>query len=127
MEQIVEHPWGVGFGHKAFGWAVNEAYGIDSGHESSHSGILDFTLANGIPGIVLWLAFSAVLMNFGFQSFRRTGSPAGLMLALTVFGYFIRCILDGHLSGWRFEMYALAVGVLVVASCKVGERASGAN
>lgn len=127
LEQIVEHPLGVGFGHKAFGWAVNDAYGLESGLESSHSGLLDFTLANGLPGLVLWLAFSSALIGFGLRHFRRCGSPAGLMLALSVFGYFVRCALDGHLSGWRLEMYGLIVGVLMVLAAKADEREPGAS
>jgi hypothetical protein len=127
LEQIIANPLGVGFGHKAFGWAVNDAYGIASGLESSHSGVLDFTLANGIPGMVLWFALCAALMRLGWRAFGKSGSPAGLMLVLTVFGYFVRCVLDGHFSGWRLEMYALVVGILVVAACRVDEHAPRTN
>lgn len=114
-EQIARYPLGLGYGHKAFGWAINRSYGVNTGHESSHSGVLDFTLANGIPGMALWLALSLALCAAGWRSFRRDMSPAGLMLAFTVATYFIRCVLDGHLSGFRLEMYALLVGVLVAA------------
>ena len=115
LEQIARHPLGLGYGHKAFGWAVDGAYGLRSGHESSHSGLLDFTLANGIPGILMWLGLSAALAAAGWRRFRRDGSPAGLLLAFTVAAYFLRCLLDGHLSGFRLEMYALMVGALVAA------------
>lgn len=115
LEQIARHPLGLGYGHKAFGWAVNSAYGVDTGHESSHSGLLDFTLANGLPGVLLWLALSAALARAGWRAFHRRGSPAGLMLVFTVAAYFLRCTLDGHLSGFRLEMYALLVGALIAA------------
>ncbi len=124
IEQIGANPLGLGYGHKAFGWAVNRAYNVHTGHESSHSGLLDFTLANGIPGLLLWLALGASLAVAGWRTFRDNGSPAGLMLMLTVLGYLARCALDGHLSGWRLEMYALTIGTLIV-TMREAERPCG--
>ncbi len=114
IEQIERYPLGLGYGHKAFGWAINRSYNLQTGHESSHSGLLDFTLANGIPGLILWLALSAALTHSGWRTFRRNDSATGLLLAFTVIAYLVRCLFDGHLSGFRLEMYALLVGVLVM-------------
>lgn len=116
LEQVLVYPWGLGYGHKAFGWAVNRSYNAQTGHESSHSGLLDFTLANGIPGIVLWLALSAVLPVLGWRAFRQRASPAGLMLLFTVLAYLLRCLLDGQLSGFRLETYALIAAALVMST-----------
>lgn len=114
LEQIGRYPLGLGYGHKAFGWAVNRSYGVNTGHESSHSGLIDFTLANGIPGLILWLALSGSLIVVGWQNFRQKNSPTGLMLAFTVIAYLARCLIDGHLSGFRLEMYAFLVGTLLM-------------
>jgi O-antigen ligase len=114
LEQIERYPLGLGYGHKAFGWAVNRSYGLQTGHESSHSGLLDFTLANGIPGLILWLALSGALIAAGWKGFSKNESTIGLLLAFTVIAYLVRCLFDGHLSGFRLEMYALLVGVLVM-------------
>ncbi len=124
LEQIQRYPLGLGYGHKAFGWAVNHSYNVETGHESSHSGLLDFTLANGIPGLLLWLALSAALIRSGWHAFRDRHSPAGLMLAFTVIAYLVRCLIDGHLSGFRLEMYALLVGALVMAQASEKEPCS---
>lgn len=124
MEQIERYPLGLGYGHKAFGWAVNRSYNLQTGHESSHSGLLDFTLANGIPGLLLWLALSAALIVAGWRGFRKDGSPAGLMLIFSVVAYLVRCTVDGHLSGFRLEMFALLVGVLVVTQALESEPCS---
>lgn len=124
VEQIERYPLGLGYGHKAFGWAVNRSYNLQTGHESSHSGLLDFTLANGIPGLLLWLAFSAALIVAGWRAFRKDGSPAGLMLVFSVVAYLVRCTVDGHLSGFRLEMFALLVGVLVVTQALESEPCS---
>ncbi|MEI7614214.1 MAG: hypothetical protein WCK63_15040, partial [Betaproteobacteria bacterium] len=102
------------YGHKAFGWAINRSYQVQTGHESSHSGLLDFTLANGIPGLILWLALSLALIVAGWRAFRNQHSPAGLALVFSVSAYLVRCLLDGHLSGFRLAMYAFLVGLLVM-------------
>lgn len=122
LEQIARYPLGLGYGHQAFGWAVNRSYNLQTGHESSHSGLLDFTLANGIPGLVLWLVLSGALIITGWRAFRKDGSSAGLMLAFTVVAYFVRCLVDGHISGFRLEMYALLVGVLIMTQTCESER-----
>lgn len=124
IEQVAIYPLGLGYGHKAFGWAVNRSYNMQTGHESSHSGLLDFTLANGIPGIMLWLALSGALLLTGWRSFRHNLTPAGVMLAFTVVAYFLRCLLDGQLSGFRLETYALITAMLVAATaleCRTDE------
>lgn len=115
LEQITRYPLGLGYGHKAFGWAVNRSYGVRTGILSSHSGLLDFTLANGIPGILLWLALSGALCAAGWRAWRRENSAAGLALVFAVASYLVRCLLDGHLADFRLEMYALLVGALVTA------------
>ncbi|SDI49286.1 O-antigen ligase family protein [Propionivibrio dicarboxylicus] len=122
VEQIALYPLGLGYGHKALGWAVERSYGVSTGLESSHSGLIDFTLANGIPGLVLWLALTAALTLAGWRGFRQYGSPAGLMLTLSVIAYLVRCLLDGHLSGFRLEMYAFFVGVLIVRQLQESSR-----
>ena len=114
VEQIAEYPLGLGYGHKAFGWAVSRSYHVKTGIESSHSGLIDFTLANGIPGLLLWLALSASLITAGLRTFQRKSSATGIALSLTVVAYLVRCLIDGHLSGFRLEMYAFLVGVLVM-------------
>ena len=114
VEQIAQYPLGLGYGHKAFGWAVNRSYHVQTGHESSHCGLLDFTLANGIPGLLLWLALSIALMATGWRAFMKQQSPAGLALAFSVSAYLVRCLVDGHLSGFRLAMYAFLIGLLVM-------------
>lgn len=120
LEQIPRHPLGLGYGHKAFGWAVAAAYDPQTGHESSHSGLLDFTLANGFPGIVLWLALMATLIRHGLKQWLRTGDPAAATLALLTGGYLLRCLVDGHLSGWPLELFALLVGLAAAARPDTG-------
>lgn len=114
LEQVGRYPLGLGYGHKAFGWAIHLSYDVQTGHESSHSGLLDFTLANGLPGLILWLALAFALMRAGWRAFRKQRSVAGLALVFSVTAYLVRCLVDGHLSGFRLEMYAFLMGLLIM-------------
>lgn len=110
-ERLAAHPLGLGYGHPAFGWAVAEGYGEPTEMESSHSGMLDFALANGLPGLLLWLALAAVLIREGWRR-----PPVGLALAFFTLAYFARGVVDSHFSGYRLELAALTVGVLLAAA-----------
>lgn len=111
---IGEHPLGLGFGRDGFGRAVAEKYGV-RGMVSSHSGWLDFALGAGLPGLALLLVTAGLAMRGGWRQFRREGDAAGLMLCFLVGSYLLRCLLDGHFSGWRLGLFAFLCGVLVAA------------
>jgi len=110
LEGIQHQPLGYGYGLGGFGRYLEEAYGL-KGAVSSHSGILDFTLANGLPGLALLLVFCALLLRRGWLSWMN-GNPWGLALVLTLTNYFFRILLDGHFGGFRLKMFALLVGIL---------------
>ena len=117
VEAIAMKPLGIGFGHDAFGRAVEVRYG-HRGMGSSHSGWLDFAIANGIPGLGLLLALGTVVVASAWRQFRNNGDGYALLLAFAVFGYLLRCLLDGHLSGWRLTLFALIVGLLIGSSAR---------
>ena len=116
LSGIAEHPLGMGYGIDAFGRYVHERYGIPR-MISSHSGWIDFALANGIPGLVLLLALALAMMRRGLRAF-RTGSPAGLALALFTFHYIVRCAIDGNLAGSRLTGFAFTAGLLWYATLR---------
>jgi hypothetical protein len=117
---IGEHPLGLGFGRDAFGRAVALKHG-HAGMVSSHSGWLDFAVGAGLPGLALLLLTGALAMRGGWRQFRDQHDAAGLMFGFLVGGYLLRCLLDGHLSGWRLGLFAFLCGVLV-AAMKDGRR-----
>ncbi len=114
IEAIAAHPLGLGFGRDGFGRAVDMKYG-HKGMVSSHSGWLDFALGAGLPGLALLLLAGALAIRGGWRQFRRHEDTAGLMFAFLVAGYLLRCLLDGHLSGWRLGLFAFICGVLIAA------------
>lgn len=114
LEFLADHPFGIGFGHDAFGRAIELKYG-HSGMGSSHSGWLDFVLGTGWPGLALLLATAGAALRCGWKEFRERQDAHALLLAFFVGGYMLRCLLDGHLSGWRLGLFAFITGVLIAA------------
>ena len=110
MDGIQSNPIGFGYGLGGFGRYIEAEYGKKD-FVSSHSGILDFTLANGVPGLVLLLAFCLLLFRRGWLAW-EAGNPWGLALMLTLANYFARIVLDGHFGSFRLKMVALLLGIL---------------
>jgi hypothetical protein len=113
---ILDYPLGVGFGRNAFGHAMLRKYGIGRGH--SHSGLIDFALSGGIPGLLLWLGFSAVLLRFGWRSYFRDSNPTGLALTLLIAGTLFRMIVDSNLRDHGLEQYLFLLAVFAVLTCR---------
>ncbi len=110
LEGIASQPQGYGYGLGGFGRYIEERYGV-TGFVSSHSGILDFTLANGLLGLLLLLIFCALLFRQGWLAW-TAGNPWGLALMLILTNYFVRILLDGHFGSYRLKMVALLLGIL---------------
>lgn len=109
---IAAHPMGIGFGHDAFGRGLALKYG-HGGFGSSHSGWLDFALGTGLAGLALLLATATVATRSCWLQFRQRQDAEALLLAFFVSAYMLRCLLDGHLSGWRLGLFAFICGVLI--------------
>jgi hypothetical protein len=114
VRAIADHPLGLGFGHEAFGRAVRQRYGI-VGWGSSHSGWLDFALAVGVPGLALLIVTGVLAMRGGWRQFRARDDGVGLIFSFFVGGYLMRCLLDGHLSGWRLGMFTFICGIIIAS------------
>jgi hypothetical protein len=112
---LVENPMGIGFGHDAFGRAMALKYSYP-GLGSSHSGWLDFALGTGLIGLLLMLACAGSLLRQGWRRFVQAGDGHALVIAFFVGGYLFRCLLDGHLFGWRLTLFGFILGVLIAVS-----------
>lgn len=116
IDGITAHPLGYGYGSEGFGKYILETQGI-SGAVSTHNGWLDFTLDNGIPGILLLLALSLTMVRRGWASF-QSGNPWGLALSLFIINYIGRCAIDGHLVGSRLTGFAFATAILLALASR---------
>jgi O-antigen ligase len=111
VDAIIDRPLGTGYGSEGFGRFVHDTYG-PKGIVSSHSGWIDFTIDNGIPGLLLLLLLSGALIYRGWKEFLLNGNPIGLAMSLTVINYIGRCAIDGHLVGSRLSGFFFVVALL---------------
>lgn len=102
---LVRHPLGVGFGRDSFGRAMLLSFPDYASSKHCHSGILNFAVGVGLPGLLLWLALLWLLATHGWQAFFRRENPAGLMLLLLVTGFTLRSVVDGNLQDHMFEQF----------------------
>jgi len=83
LKQIIKHPVGAGYNHQALGSAIRLEYDGPIRVGASHNGLLELTLGGGVPALVLWLTFTAILLRRGWVSFFK----------------------HSHLTGHRLEMF----------------------
>jgi hypothetical protein len=113
MAALIDYPLGVGYARDAFGELMSRQ-GAGEHLVSSHSGLLDFTLANGLPALALWIFFSVMIVK-GSLDLAKNGNMSAFFLISVWSTFFIRTLLDGHFSGWRLKLFAIIVGCLTAA------------
>lgn len=114
---ISEYPLGTGYDRNAFRRALMKHYGVEgssTGH--SHAGLMDFTLATGIPGGLLLVAALSMAIAFGWRRWRLNGDAAGLALALFVSSYLLRAAVDGIVRDHMLEQAMFVTGLLLAAT-----------
>ena len=116
---ISENPLGYGFNRNIFGIALADKYNIDKEHIDSihsHSGLIDFTIATGIPGGFLLYTFFVSLALYGLKMSAK--SPylivPGFGLTLLVINFTTRSVLDSVLRDHMFEMFMFLAGLLLI-------------
>lgn len=110
MAALIDYPLGVGYARDAFGELMSRQ-GVGEHLVSSHSGLLDFTLANGLPALALWIFLSVMIVKSSLD-LAKNGNMAAFFLISIWSTFFIRTLLDGHFSGWRLKLFAIIVGCL---------------
>lgn len=111
LDLVAEYPYGVGYGRNAFGHALRKTMDTQLGH--SHSGLLDWTIGVGLPGLLLWLGFLSWLVALGIKRYFVGKDPAGLILAFVVGGFFGRMLLDSINRDHMLVVFFLVVFILV--------------
>jgi hypothetical protein len=111
LDVIHKYPLGVGYGRNAFGHALRKTRETRLGH--SHSGLIDWTIGTGIPGLALWFGFMAWLTWLGVRRHSTDRDIAGLILMLVVVGFFARMLLDSTNRDHMLILFFLTIGMLV--------------
>lgn len=120
VKLIRENPLGTGYNRNAWGDTLHSNFlkqGIDyktlpGSH--SHSGIIDFTVAAGIPGLLMWLFLVGSLLANGIHAFNRGNVAPGLILVFVVTGFFGRSLVDSNMRDHMLQQFFFMVGLLVV-------------
>lgn len=104
---ILEHPMGTGYNRNAFGDGIDRKYEMNGvyrgGH--SHSGLVDFAIANGIPGLLLWLSFLGALFYTGWVAFMQGQIAPGLTLMFIVSGFLSRSVVDSNIRDHMLQQF----------------------
>lgn len=111
LDLIADHPWGVGYGRNAFGHALRKTTDTRLGH--AHSGLIDWTIGVGVPGLLLWLGFLSWLIWLGLRRYFVGRDPAGLILTFVVGGFFGRMLLDSINRDHMLMVFFLILAILV--------------
>jgi O-Antigen ligase len=103
----LRYPMGTGFNRNAFSDTLDRDYQLNGlirgGH--SHSGIVDFMIANGIPGAILWLAFLASCAWVGWGMVRQGNVAQGLTVVFLVTGFFNRGMVDSNIRDHVLQQF----------------------
>lgn len=112
----IEHPLGTGLNRNAFFDGIDRKFNLGGmvrgGH--AHSGVVDFTIANGFPGIMLWLAFLASLAWIGWSAFRDGQISLGLLVMFLVSGFFTRSLVDSNLRDHVLQQFLFLIGLFAM-------------
>lgn len=120
VKLIRENPLGTGYNRNAWGDTLHTNFlkqGIDyktlpGSH--SHSGIIDFTIAAGIPGLLMWLFLVGCLLANGIHAFNRGNVAPGLVLVFLVTGFFGRSLVDSNMRDHMLQQFFFMAGLLMV-------------
>ena len=98
---------------------MNGAY--RGGH--AHSGLIDFAIANGLPGLALWLMFLCALFYTGWTAFALGRVAPALALMFIVSGFFSRSIVDSNIRDHilqQFMFLSIFIAVALKSTSKIG-------
>lgn len=117
LRLIADRPLGAGFSRHAFGHELARLYPESEPGSGmhSHSGMIDFAVGAGIPGVVLWLGFVFTLIGFGGVAYFRYGAAAGLVLVFLTSGFFGRSLLDSSMRDHMLEQFLFVAAFLLPA------------
>jgi O-antigen ligase len=126
LELMLKEPIGQGYSKSNFHQLVERYYGPAESTSQAHSGLINFGLAYGIPGLLIWLALMGALVWHGGRVFYRERRMAGLFLMVFVVSFTLRSLIDDILRDHMREMFFFFTGLLV-ALTRCGESSERAD
>ena len=114
VKMSLDHPMGTGYDRNAFFDGLDRQLEMNGQLRGgfSHSGVVDFVIANGYPGLILWLVLLWLLVLQGWRTFRGPDMALGLMLAFVVGGFCFRSFLDSTIKDHMLQQFAFVAALL---------------
>ncbi len=108
IRMIIKNPWGYGYGREIFGKVLSKEYDVNV-HTHAHSGMIDWGIGLGIPGLLLWSFMIFILIYIGFKAFIRNESYFGLFLVYLSTSFYFRNFLDSMNKDHMFQQFIFLV------------------
>lgn len=104
---VIDHPMGTGYNRNAFGDNIDRKYQRQGKSRGSHAhtDIIDFTVANGVIGTAIWLAFLGSLFVVGWSAFQKGQVTLGLSLMFLVTGFTSRSVVDSNIRDDALQQF----------------------
>lgn len=126
---IINNPWGGGFSRHAFGRELARVFPESEPSQGmhAHSGIIDFGVGVGIPGLIIWFALMITLIGYGGIAYFSHANSAGLALVFLTSGFLGRSFLDGSMRDHMMEQYLFIAGCLLASIAAPWQRSTQTN
>ena len=126
IKLVADNPMGTGYNRNAFGDGIDRKYQMNGvyrgGH--AHSGLIDFAIANGVPGLILWLAFLGALFYTGWVAFMGGQIAPAMALMFIVSGFFSRSMVDSNIRDHMLQQF-MFLSLFFAVALKTTRTASG--
>jgi hypothetical protein len=107
---IERNPLGYGYDRNAFGHAFHDVYGFYPSSMQSHSGIINFTISNGLPATMIWLLFNLALLfrcaPLGLKNYNSSALMLTLVVTSTLYRSFVDETMRDHMLQMNLFLYA---------------------
>lgn len=111
---IAANPLGVGFRRSAFSDAMAKTFGPGD-YLNAHSGVIEFGVGAGIPGLILLALICAGLSHAAWRAWSNRPSWPAAALILVLAAYILRGIVDNTMRNQFVEMAVFLLGFLLGA------------
>lgn len=115
---LIANPLGVGFRRTAFTDALGQRFGPGD-YLHSHSGIVEFGVGAGIPGLALFVVLGGLILLLAWRRWRQSAAWPAAALVLMTSAYVLRGIVDNTMRNQFAEMAFFVIGFLLGALCAI--------
>jgi O-antigen ligase len=114
---LINEPLGHGYGRGIFGKILSKKYDVNI-HTHAHSGMIDWGVGIGIPGLLLWSLIIFLLVYIGFKDFIVNESYFGLFLVYLSTSFYFRNFLDSMNKDHMFQQFIFLASLSLFAIYK---------